>query len=278
MRLLDEHDPSLRTGAGPVAFIGPVSGPQPAPALGCDGPYAGVKFTLANKAAKSGAAVIRIIQVGGGNVLEMLGIPSVFYRPEVTIAAPDDPTAKQFQVGFIQNLLWVWRKAYYDDGSVVHTDVPTLPIKDGKPLSSGQYDPVFMSSQDTEAFEDKDDVKDLRFGDNPVGRASIDLLGNPSCVGPRLPGTMVRMEMYDEFRTWLAVRHKPTGCVRALHHIDWNLHWEANVTMNVTLLGNVPALTVTSKVSNVTEANGDGRPGFIQGGQVANDIARKICV
>jgi peptidoglycan hydrolase-like protein with peptidoglycan-binding domain len=279
MRLLDEHDPSLSTGVGPVAITGPVPGPLPAPAPGCDQPYTNVKFALANQAGKgaSPAAAIRILPYTKDRYyLYMQGAGSVWYRPEVTITAPDDPTAKQFRVGLIQNLLRVWRKAYYDDGSVVDVVVPTLPIKDGNPLSSGNYDPVFISSKadDVEDFIDKEDIVDLRFTDNPRSTAYISLLDNPSCAGRRLPGSLVRMEMYDEFRTWVAVQHQPTGCVRTLHHIDWNLVWEAKVTM----LGNFPVLNITSNVSNVTVANGDGRPRFIQGGPVAKEITQETCL
>jgi peptidoglycan hydrolase-like protein with peptidoglycan-binding domain len=277
MGLLDTHDPSLHTGVGPVAITGPVPGPRPAPAPVCDRPYTGVTFALEDQAGKgvSPAALIRILQdTKDRYYLEMRGMSSVKYRPEVTITAPDDPTAKQFQVGFIQNLLSVFRSAYYDNGSRVDTNVPTLPMKDGQSLSSGKYDPVFMSSQtpDVERFIDGDAA--LTFEDIPRASAYISLLDNSSCVSQPLPASMHRMVMYDEFRTWLAVRHKPTGCVRALHHIDWNLVWDANVTMR----GNDPVLTVLSNVSKVTVANGDGRPGFIQGGRVAKEIAHQICI
>jgi hypothetical protein len=274
MGLLDTHDPSNRAGSGPVAKIGPVPGPLRAPASGCDRPFAGVKFALEDQVAKgvSPAATIRIVRLAGKDVVEMQGRTSAHYRPSVTITAPDDKTAMQFQVGFIQNLLSVDRSAIYDRGTVVRTVVPTLPIKDGEPLASGKYDPVFMEAV-TDKFSENDETVDLRFQDNPRSENFINLLDNPSCVSPS-PEIVSSVIMRDQFRTWLAVRHQPSGCVKALHHMDWNLLWSAIVTM----LGNIPVLSVTSNVINVTVASGDGRPSFLQGGPVANDIAYKTCL
>ena len=279
MALLDTHDPSNRAGAGPVAKTGPVPGPLRASASGCDRPYAGVKFALEDQAAKgvSPAATIRIVRQAGKDVLEMQGIASAHYRPSVTITAPDDKTAMQFQVGFIQNLLSLDRSAIYDGGTVVRAVVPMLPIKDGQPLASGKYDPVFMEAVGsvggtTDKFSEHDDIVDLRFQDNPRSENFINLLDNPSCVNP-FPEKLSSVTMHDQFRTWLAVRHQPTGCVKTLHHMDWNLLWSAIVTM----LGNIPVLTVTSNLIKVTVANGDGRPSFIQGGPVANDIVSRTC-
>jgi hypothetical protein len=79
--------------------------------------------------------------------------------------------------------------------------------------------------------------------------------------------------MQQEFRTWVGVRHKASGCVRTLHHIDWNLLWSADVTVT----GGTPKLAITSNVIKVTEPDGDGRPQFIQGGLVAEDAAQKTC-
>ena len=280
MGLLDTHDPSNLAGSGPVAKIGPVLSPLRAPASGCDRPFAGVKFALEDQVAKgvSPAATIRIVRLAGKDVLEMQGRTSAFYRPSVTITAPDDKTAMQFQVGFIQNLLSVDRSAIYDRGTVVRTVVPTVPIKDGEPLTSGKYDPVFMEAVrsmggTTDKFSENDETVDLRFEDNPRWENFINLLDNRSCVNP-LPETVSSVTIHDQFRTWLAVRHQPTGCVKALHHMDWNLLWSAIVTM----LGNFPALTITSNVISVTVASGDGRPSFLQGGPVAKDIVFRTCL
>jgi hypothetical protein len=278
MALLDTYDPSKRSGPGPVPRPGPVPGPRPAPAAGCDRPFAGVSFSLTAqvKDSVSPGAEIRILQdTKDRPYLRMRGHPlAVWYRPEVTIAAPDDATAQQFEIGFIQNILSCFRVAHYGGGAVVFTALPALPLKDGFPLSSSRYDPVFIDSSRLQTFSDRDAPTDnLRFGDAPSSAAYLNLRDNPSCAGAGSAATMFGMTMHDEFRTWLAVRHRPTGCVKPLHHIDWNLLWDATVTH----LGTVPVLGINNNVIQVTVPKGNGRPPFIQGGPVANDAAQKTC-
>src|SRR5262245_3444277 len=277
MALLDAHDPSKRSGPGPVARPGPVPGPRPAPATGCGDIFATVKFSLTAKVTESvkPGAEISIVQDASGPFLRMRGHPlAAWYRPEVTISAPDDATAQQFQIGFIQNILSCFRVASYTGGAAVMTVLPSLPLKDGEPVSSGRYDPVFSDSGHLQTFDDKDAPTDnLRFGDAPQSTASLNLLDNLSCASARSPATMFGMIMHDEFRTWLAVRHRPTGCVKSLQHIDWNLLWDARVTQ----FGTVPVLGINNNLIQVTQAKGDGKPPFIQGGPVANEAAQKVC-
>jgi hypothetical protein len=286
MRLLDEHDPSLSKGAGPVAMTGPVPGPASPPAPGCDARFAGVTFTLTNQTGSgvSPAAAITIVDTGGGKMgLQMEGTKPVTYEPKVKISAPSDAIAREFEVGFISNLLsvddhaeflasvvWTGKRLF-----VLRTVVPT-PIKDGAPLSSGLYDPVFARSPRPGFLEDftgKGATAKLSFFDTPRAGVYLDPLDNSACKGPLPPAIMTSMIMHQEFRTWVGVRHKASGCVRTLHHIDWNLPWSANVTV----AGGNPRAAITSNVIKVTEPNGDGRPQFIQGGQVAEDAAHKTC-
>jgi peptidoglycan hydrolase-like protein with peptidoglycan-binding domain len=271
MDLLDRHDVS-RPAARPPQITGPV-----APPLGggaCDVPFTGVTFGLANQVAAGVAnpAVIGPAMVGGNPFLLMRGVTPITYTPEVTINAPDDATARQFRVGFVQNLLSSHRVADYSSGGTVATVVPTIPIKDGDP---NDYHPIFVTNPHAQIVEDfgaAGATVALRWPDVPGDGAFINLNDNPSCAGAGLPAqTMTRMTMRDTFRLWTVVQHRQSGCVRSLHHVDWDLNWSATVAA-------AGAVAVTSNVNNVTEPNGNGAPRFIQGGDVPGAVAFKACI
>jgi hypothetical protein len=282
MAALDRHDTTNLAGPGPVAKIGPVPGPLPPPARGCDFPYAGVAFALAHPAG-AGVAPAAAIASGlaplpaGGTApfVSLQGFAPARYTPDVTIHAPNDARAQEFQVGFISNVLSTDRNFNFTGGHRIHTQVAPVPIKDGAPLRSGVYDTIFVQSVAAAIlvnFPANNATANLVWPDVPGDGAFFNLLDNPACAA--LPAqTMTSARMFDEFRTWVAVRHRPTGCVRTLHHIDWNLLWSATVTPAAPL----PAVAVTSNVINVTQPNGNGAPGFIQGGPVPADVARAVC-
>lgn len=270
MGLFDQHD---TTSPGPPpATTGPV--PAPAPALAtCDAPFAGVTFTLANQTASgvSPGASIRVIPVGGNDFLFMQGTTPINYDPEITINAPDNPTARGFQVGFAQNLLSTARVATYGSGATVRTVVGATPMKDGAPAPG--YHPIFVQTPAAsilETFVANGATVTLDWPDVPADGAFIDLLDNPSCGPPLAAASLSFMTMRDFFRIWVLVRHMASGCVRSLHHVDWDLDWSA------VCLGSF-CLPI-SNVNNVTVANGDGSPPFIQGGPVPADVAGKVCV
>jgi peptidoglycan hydrolase-like protein with peptidoglycan-binding domain len=277
MGLLDDHDPSNMAGLGPVRKVGPVPGPRPAPAAGCDDRFNGVAFTLANQVAApvAPAANIAIVLAGGRPFLRMRGTAPANYQPHVTIAAPSDARAQEFEVGFISNVLTTNRDANFPGGHRIHTQVPT-PIKDGAPLASGDYDAIFVqvpAPAVRENFAANGATVNLNWPDTPGDGAFVNLPDNAACAA--FPASaMTDMVMNDTFRTWVAVRHRRSGCVRTIHHIDWDLLWSATVNPGVPL----PVATVTSNVINVTQTNGDGRPPFIQGGRVPGDIAVQNCV
>lgn len=274
MGLLDQHDTSLiLTGVGPVAITGPVPSPRPAPAPGCDRRYTGVTFTLANQVATGAnpAARIGISRVGGKDALVMQGTAPANYNPDVTINAPSNPKAQEFQVGFVSNLLTDTNDYTFSTGAKIHAVLPT-PMKDGVALSSGQYDPVYVtqpSPQIVETFTGNGATVHLNWPDTPSDLAFVNLLDNAQCTGPFAAATMTKNRMRDTFRTWVAVRHMASGCVVPLHHIDWNLDWSATV-LNLGPFGFFAV--VTGSAINVTQPNGDGTPRFIQGGQVPNDF------
>jgi len=274
MGLLDTHDVSRPT-ARPPAITGPV--PAPLAATDCDARFTGVTFALANQVASGVAtpADIRVAAAGGRQFLRMRGLTPITYHPDITITAPNDATAQQFRIGFSQTLLNSSRVANYSGGGAVATIVPTLPIKDGAPTD---YHPIFVTNPGAGIVEDftaAGATTTLTWPDVPGDGAFVNLNDNPSCAAAGLPAqTMTSMRMNDEFRIWVVVQHRPSGCVRALHHVDWNLDWSATLTP----AAGAPTVTVTSNVNNVTEPDGDGRPRFVQGGNVPGEIAFKRCV
>ena len=279
MTQLDLHDTSLLAGPGPVAAQGPRPGPRPG--AGCSAPYRGVTFTLAHAggAGVAPAAQIRAVRVGGRDALQMRGVAPASYTPDVTINAPDDPTARRFEVGFASNLLTETVEYRFSTGVQLRSTLPT-PIKDGRALASGQYDPVYVETAAAgvhETFAANADTRSLAWPDVPSEFAFINISDNAECFGPLAPGTMTDALFHDFFRTWVAVRHTPSGCVRALHHIDWALDWRATIAPGAA--GGLPAVNTVSDVINVTEPNGDGRPPFIQGGRVPDDLlaANRVC-
>lgn len=271
MGLLDQHDTSLLTGVGPVQITGPVPGPRPGP--GCNTPYAGVTFTLANQVAVGAnpAARIGIGRLGGREALIMQGTVPVDYTPDITINAPTDAKAREFQVGFVSNILTDFNEYTFTTGDKVHAVLPT-PMKDGLELASGQYDPVYVTGPSPsilETFTGAGATVSLVWPDTPSDFAFVNLLDNPQCAGLVAPGTLTSAHMVDTFRTWVAVRHMASGCVMPLHHIDWDLDWSA-IVFSLPFLGFVSI--PTGRAINVTEPDGDGTPRFIQGGQVPNDF------
>jgi peptidoglycan hydrolase-like protein with peptidoglycan-binding domain len=268
MAALDLHDPTNVAGPGPVAKIGPLPGPRPAPAAGCNAPFTGVTFTLANQIA-AGVANSVAIGIAGGNLV-MQGTHPANYQPRITINAPNDAKAREFRVGFISNMLSDTVLHTFSSGARIQSVMP-MPIKDGAPLSSGNYDAIFVEALapgDVQDFTANGNTANLTWPDTPSESVSVDLLANAPCNPPLAPATLTNALMIDTFRTWVAVRHMRTGCVKPLHHIDWNINWAARVNT----VGGVHSAVPVSTALNVTQTNGDGSPAFVQGGPVANDL------
>jgi peptidoglycan hydrolase-like protein with peptidoglycan-binding domain len=282
MGLLDQRDTTNRGGLGPPGRVGPQPGPRPAPAVGCDAPFAGVTFTLA-AAAGSGvapAAAIRLVRQGGREFLFMQGIAHPNYRPQITITAPNAAAANNFEAGLIQNLLFDNVTYSYAGGTQVISALP-VPIKDGAPLASGVYDTVFAENGGGHPavllpFAGTPSTVTLDLPDVPSDGAFINALDNPECGGGQTAGRMTRGRLVDDFRTWVGVRHRPSGCVRTIHHIDWRAEFDVTV---VSFGATTIPVTVTNAIT-VSVANGNGAPGFVMGGPVANDLlaANRTCV
>jgi hypothetical protein len=265
MGLFDLHDPTRPGGAArPPQRTGPV--PDPLGRGGCDTHFAGVTFALANQVAAgvTPGADIRVAGPAGNRRLRMRGITPITYTPQITITAPSNAAAANFRVGFVQNVLTSFRRATYSRGGRVDTVVPNLPIKDGAPNS---YHPIFVMQPTATIVEDfttTGQAITLTWPDTPADAFSIQFRDNPECTGPRPAQTMDTMIMVDSFRIWTVVQHRPSGCVRSLHHVDWALIWTASVNAATT----PPTVTVFVNTNVVTVDNGDGTPAFIQGGEV----------
>lgn len=273
MGLFDTHDVT-RPGARPPVRTGPV--PDPLARGGCDRHFTGVTFTLANQVATgvAPAADIRVVVFGGRPLLRMRGIAPINYDPQITIAAPNNPTAANFRVGFVQNLLTTFRRATYSGGAQASTVVPVVPIKDGDPVN---YHPIFVSTLSPARVEDyatAGQTINLDWPDRPADGKFINLLDDTACGGRGLAAQqMTTMAMVDSFRIWVVVQHRPSGCVRSLHHVDWFLNWLALVNAATT-----PAtVTVLFNQNVVTQGNGDGSPAFLQGGPVPGQTAVSQC-
>ncbi len=272
MGLFDRHDTQTPGGIGPPQRTGPVPGPLPAPAATCDTPYTGVTFTLANQIATgiSPAATIAIVPGGTSGLMLLRGLAPANYVPDVTINAPTDAVAQGFQVGFASNILSDFVEYFYSSATVVAAAVPAA--KDGVGLASGNYDPVFVTGPTAgllENFAANGDTRHLVWPDAPRDAAFVSSSDNAECGPGVTAGTLVTAAMIDTFRTWVVARHRASGCTRALHHIDWDINWQAIINTNA---AGISTATVVSNVLNVTEPDGDGQIPFIQGGQVANDI------
>jgi hypothetical protein len=273
MGLLDRHDVS-QPAARPPQITGPVA--PPLAATDCDQHFNGIAFALANQVASGVAspAAMGIANVGGQDLAVMEGRNPINYDPQITIAAPSNAAASNFRVGFSQTLLTSNRVANYDGGATVRSVVPILPIKDGDPRD---YHPIYVTNLVPTVVEDfavAGQTINLDWPDIPSNSFFVNLLDNPSCVGSALPAqVMTSMQMFDTFRIWVVVQHRPSGCVRALHHVDWHLDWFATVAN----AGAGPTMTAVRNVLVVTEPNGNGAPRFVQGGPVPGEIVVDQC-
>ncbi len=247
----------------------------------CATNFMGIIFSLANQtgSGRTPGARRRAVMMGGGSIgirVEALG--PVNYEPEVTITVPLPllVSASDFEVGLIGNLLGSTRESTYSNGHVVRITVPFFPIKDGVSATHAQFDSVYLrtGAPIRGNFVISGDTVSLRMDDAPGSFAFVNLQDDPVCAPGAGVATMTNMEINDSFRTWVAVRHIPSGCVLALHHIDWESDWQLAVTV---LGGGAITAAFTTNAINVTQANGNGSPAFVSGARVPNDLHVRTC-
>lgn len=247
----------------------------------CVAPFAGVTFALSNQQPKNSpnAVTADIVPTPLGPAAALQGIPGKArpdYNPSVTIHAPDDTTAANFEAGVIQNLLQSDRRFVYSGKGLIKGILP-VPMKDGASKRSGLNDDVFLENGQgnpgvLDPFTTRDSSVPLQLRDQPIDGAAVTLSNDPTCPAGTSPETLQRMILRDKFRTWVGVRHKPTKCVVTQHHIDWQTNWEATVSSPA---GGTPSATLVQGSSDATVTNGDGSPAFIVGGDVPADVKKK---
>ncbi len=279
MELLDLHDPENLKGPGAIQQPGPLPGARPTPATSCDDRFSsiGSMVTNATGAGASPAANVTVELDGSKPFMKIAGANPAKFQPRVTILAPSDAAAAKFEVGFISSVQSLKREAHYRDGSTVRDTLPKLPIRDAFPRSKGVYDAVFVESATPhvlETFRTKYATVNLIWPDTPSDFFYLDLVNEASCAGGKKNSVMKDVVMHDDFRTWVAMRHKPSGCVHPLHHIDWTYLVEADADLS----GSSPKPLVKSNKITVTEPNGDGSPKFIQGDPVGPEVLVNKCV
>lgn len=246
------------------------------PAANCSNAFDDHTFTLSGQTGSGANPAAQASNVSVRNLpfVSLRGIAPASYTPTVTIAGPN---ALNYEAGLIQNVLTGTRNAIYDTGVVISTQPSTLPIKDGAPRASGMYDVDFAENGQGHQgvlvrFTTDGSSAALRLPDTPGGGGFLHLQDDSTCAGPYQAARLTRLRYNDTFRTWVGVRHRPTGCVRTIHHIDWETDWDLTVGG-----GGTPALTFTSNAINVTESNGNGSPAYIKGGPVPADGITKTC-
>jgi hypothetical protein len=255
------------------------------PTGACVTPFTGVTFTLSNQIGRSepNAMDPQTARFRGGFAVGLVGIRPAHYTPDVTIHAPDDATAQNFEAGLIQNVLTSDRRFTYTGGALIRDVISPLPIRDGARSSSPSFDPVFASTGPgvLGGFDANSSTVFLDLRDRPQDGAAVNRADDfdPSRRGPTCPAgtpaaTLERLRLHDTFRTWVGIRHKPSACIVTQHHIDWETNWE--VTVSVPAGGGEPTLNVVSASNDVTQANGDGSPTFVRG-QVGGEVLHKEC-
>ena len=227
----------------------------------CEAAFNSVRLTLSRENPSSVSGVIGPTrrQVGGGPVVVSLAaVNPVTYTPQVNIQdltgrAPLD----KFEVGLVQNILSINSEGRYSSGEIVHEQpLGPLPQRDGAPPHDPFAHELFMSTREKELgrFSVLRREVGLELGDVPGIGFFENLATHLLCPGLK-QGTLRHMTGRHRFRTWVVVRFdENNGCMKKLHHIDWQMDWSAAVNPD-----NVErsAMTVT--------AQGSGRPVMVIG-------------
>ncbi len=202
----------------------------------------------------------------------------VTYEPRVTLHVSafaslySGMSASDFEAGIIQNVLQVTREFTYENGVVVRRQtLPPPPINDGDRI--GGFPFISMFPPNVIRFKESGDSARPRLMDTPNDFAHLVLSDEPACFpggGVIEQSPLAHMKVNDLFRTWVAVHHRPSGCMLAVHHIDWQPDWSVRVGA-----GQTPVYE--RNVTNVLEPDGDGSPKFLTGWPVANESDYKSC-
>jgi hypothetical protein len=221
---------------------------------------------------KPGKAVVENEDVPANAVIGLISTSALPFKPKITIhtdPANDHAKAKEYEVGFAQAVLERVQEATYVNAGTVFL-VPQTPVKDG--AGGNKYDPVFVkkppSPGEVQPFTHDGETITLTMTDQPSQFLpySLALLG--PILPPNTPNAKMAAIVYKmKLRTWIVVRHIPTGCLKRLRHIDWEIDYKAAPSE---LNGKVQAVIDPAHSSMKCTAAGDGSPSLLIGGPVAN--------
>lgn len=162
--------------------------------------------------------------VSGHPWVALIGDTPIKFEPRVTISAPTDGVAKEYEVEFAQNVLPPsFSRCIYSNGRS-YKKISFAPSKDG---ASESYDELFVEQRLIKSFQKVGQTLSLRYGDAPQFSAPIYHSGMPSQFQQGIPtGTLETMTGEYKFRLWVVVRHKATGLIKPLWRIDWHTEWQ----------------------------------------------------
>jgi hypothetical protein len=139
---------------------------------------------------------------------------SAKFEADVKIIGNDDD-AKQWRVGFVQNILINSGQNTYSDGNVV-SHLPFTPILDGNrnaPLPFADKDPT---------------VKDFTAGNQTVKISGQDTLDSTAeWNNPGKTGALQASSRHLKFRTWIVAQHKD-GCILKLFDFTWTADYDTS--------------------------------------------------
>ena len=236
----------------------------------CSDEFSDVSFTLRDQVAEGYKDNADLLVNNATNPaearLELTIRNPVKYTPKVTINTNgDENKAKEFEVGFSQTVEDFKIDIEYKSGVRKLIRVNPLPIKDG---DRGQnYDELFVVKPEVEhiaeVFKSDGHEVELIQVDTPRAIAAFHLNRDQAYTGQFPDSTLKKMVLVGSLRTWVVIRHKPSGCIKKLHHIDWAINLQAKLDeKNGQIVGSAKGDLV------VSVPNGDGSPPLIRGGPV----------
>ena len=251
----------------------------------CASVFAGVTFNVTNGVGvsefdsmeasykKDGAGVIRAVV--------FQGIRPVKWTPTITITAPNNTKASEFEVGIVQVYAKVRNIGLYDTGSWIE-EISQTPVRDAVSGAAYDADLYFAIHPDyhfkfTKTGSVAGGIANLKLGDLPSEPFYINNYEEPSFPQPKIAGKLITADIRWDFVSILVVRHKD-GCLKAIKHIKWHTDWSCIIRYLPSLPGgpdgevDVPNSQPTKDDIIIDVADGDGSEPFIESTTLANAV------